>query len=102
VTETKLIRDKRLQHRSSVAQPNLLKVHHKGQRVLGYAVNLSRGGALIHCEGLNVKRNSAIDIVFVVQLNKGKLARLYFKEAIVCHVTNGNIGVVLGDKIRRR
>jgi hypothetical protein len=73
--------------------------HIKGQKIHGKCINMSVGGALIKFDqALEVHKNSIIELTFIVRLNNGKLTKLYFKEGIVMHTTNGAIGFSLGNR----
>ncbi len=87
-------------HRQPTAHVGI-KAIHKSNRVLGTCVNLCVGGALIHAPGLEVKKNSIIDLCFMVRLNNGKVTKLHHKEAVVIHITSGNIGVSIGNRTKR-
>ncbi len=68
---------------------------------MGNLVNLSIGGALLHAEGMNPRKNSRLMVIFIIRLNNGRLLKLHFRDATVIHVTAGNIGVTLGQRNER-
>jgi len=76
----------------------LVSIQRKSRHFKGKCVNLSANGALVHVEGLHPKKGDVFTAIFAVRLNNGRLIKLHFREAIVCHVTAGNIGLLIGHK----
>lgn len=67
------------------------------KRAIVKIINISHVGALIHAPGLDLKKNTKFGLTFMVTLNNGKLVKLYYKEALVIHITRGNIGCMIGN-----
>lgn len=82
-----------IEHRSTTRHPVTCKVKVIAENKIstfGFARNLSQSGVFVVTEGLNLRKNSVVELIFV--LNMGTLQKVHRRKGRVVHVTGGGTG----------